>query len=291
MVHFKQMQEKLTLVEGGIFPITRDKDGVLLKNLPNTGLLLAGTIQGEGKLAGTSVLFIRLATCNLRCIWKTLSGELSPCDTPYASFQIDEPITLTVEEIVSTIRHNIGKINHVVISGGEPLLQASGLAALCKAIKTEFNLHITIETNGTIASDELFQFVDLLSVSPKLSSSNPTAEKLSKLNIEPKGAFNLHERTRINKSALAQIVTFSKVNSKDIQFKFVVSSADDELEIKELLADLPAVSAANVLIMPMGANTHQLDESRNLALEMVLRNGWRYSPRLHIDIFGSKQGV
>ncbi len=285
------MQEKLTLVEGGIFPITRDKNGELLKNLPNTGLQVAGTIQGEGKLAGTSVLFIRLATCNLRCIWKTLSGELSPCDTPYASFQIDEPITLTVDEIISTIGHNIGKINHIVISGGEPLLQAAALAALCNAIKSEFNLHITLETNGTIASDEVFQFVDLLSVSPKLSSSNPTSEKLAKLNIDPKGAFNLHERTRINKSALAQIISYSKVNGKDIQFKFVVASADDELEIKKLLADLPAISANDVLIMSMGANTHQLDESRNLALEMVLRNGWRYSPRLHIDIFGSKQGV
>ena len=280
-----------TLSASKVFPITHNQDGQLITHLPNTGLVTAGTIQGEGKLAGTSTLFIRLATCNLRCVWQTITGDISPCDTPYASFQIDNPITYTVAEIISILSHNLGIIHHIVISGGEPFLQAQELAELCKAIKTEFNVHLTIETNGTIMSAEVLQYIDLISVSPKLSSSNPTPEKLSVLNIESKGAFKLHSRTRINIEVLSQLIMFSVTNGKDIQFKFVVSSVEDEVEIKELLAELPKLHLSDILLMPLGGNSRQMDEVRKLTLEMVVRNGWRFSPRLHIDIFGSKEGV
>ena len=52
----------LHLAKDGIFPITKDKDGKLLKELPASGLHVAGTIQGEGKLNGVPSLFIRLAS-------------------------------------------------------------------------------------------------------------------------------------------------------------------------------------------------------------------------------------
>ena len=51
----------LHLAKDGIFPITKDKDGKLLKELPASGLHVPGTIQGEGKLNGIPSLFIRLA--------------------------------------------------------------------------------------------------------------------------------------------------------------------------------------------------------------------------------------
>ena len=44
----------LHLAKDGIFPITKDKDGKLLKELPASGLHVAGTIQGEGKLNGVT---------------------------------------------------------------------------------------------------------------------------------------------------------------------------------------------------------------------------------------------
>lgn len=49
----------LHLAKDGIFPIMKDKDGKLLKELPASGLHVAGTIQGEGKLNGIHSLFIR----------------------------------------------------------------------------------------------------------------------------------------------------------------------------------------------------------------------------------------
>lgn len=67
----------LHLAKDGIFPITKDKDGKLLKEVPASGLHVAGTIQGEGKLNGIPSLFIRLAGCNLLARGKHLPGILA----------------------------------------------------------------------------------------------------------------------------------------------------------------------------------------------------------------------
>ena len=63
---------KINLVENGVFPITKDADGNLLEGALDTGLSSPGTVQGEGKLLGTSCLFIRtsgvqFALCLGRC--------------------------------------------------------------------------------------------------------------------------------------------------------------------------------------------------------------------------------
>ncbi len=126
---------KLVLVGEGVFPITRDEKGNLIKDLPNTGVEIAGTIQGEGKLAGTPSLFIRLASCNLRCIWQMEDGSLCRCDTSYASFHPEGMRSWSVDEIVSVVKNNLGNLKHVVVTGGEPVLQKSGLIALCKKLK------------------------------------------------------------------------------------------------------------------------------------------------------------
>ena len=76
---------KITLVKNGVFPITKDKHGLPILNLPDTGLPIAGTIQGEGITAGTPCLFIRTSGCNLRCAWEMEDGSVSICDTPYSS--------------------------------------------------------------------------------------------------------------------------------------------------------------------------------------------------------------
>jgi 7-carboxy-7-deazaguanine synthase len=84
------MTNKITLANEGVFPIVRDKDGQLLPQVPATGITVAGTIQGEGKLAGVPSLFIRFSSCNLRCIWQLPDGTYSKCDTPYASFDSND---------------------------------------------------------------------------------------------------------------------------------------------------------------------------------------------------------
>ncbi|BBG24044.1 7-carboxy-7-deazaguanine synthase QueE [Sulfuracidifex tepidarius] len=112
------------------------------------------SIQGEGEIIGTPSNFIRLARCNLRCLW---------CDTTYSW---EKGIKMGVDEIVSHIRN---EIRMTTITGGEPLLQ--NLIPLASRLKAE-GQRIAVETNGTIKpSDELRKTVDVFSVSPKLRNS------------------------------------------------------------------------------------------------------------------------
>jgi 7-carboxy-7-deazaguanine synthase len=65
----------------------------------------------------------------------------------------------------------------VIISGGEPTLQPLPLVELARNLKRELNVHITLETNGVLFIPELATHIDLFSISPKLSSSDPDQKK------------------------------------------------------------------------------------------------------------------
>lgn len=112
------------------------------------------SIQGEGEVIGTPSNFIRLATCNLRCVW---------CDTKYSW---EEGKIMTIPEILSQLDLNT---RVTTITGGEPLLQ--NIIPLAKELK-KLGHKVIVETNGTIKpSEELRKLVDVFSVSPKLSNS------------------------------------------------------------------------------------------------------------------------
>ena len=285
---------KILLSEEGIFPVTKDKKGTTLKSSPKTGLALSGTIQGEGKLSGVPSLFIRLATCNLRCVWGESEGNktVSMCDTPNATFYTHESQWWSEEDILSTVKHNIGNIKHIVITGGEPMLQAERLIPLCRKLKEDFKLHITLETNGTIFNNELAELIDLFSISPKLSNTNPTPAKLNKLNLSYTSIFTKHEKTRINTPVLQQLIDYCNSEDKMIQFKFVVFKKSDETEIKsDFLSKLSGWRSDDILIMPLGADKKELDTFTPVALKIAISNGWRFSPRMHVELFKENTGV
>ncbi len=284
--------EKLVLVGEGVFPIVKDAEGKAIAEDPQTGLAIAGTIQGEGKLAGMPSLFIRLAGCNLRCIWQMNDGSLCRCDTSYASFHPEGKRVYTVAEIVNIVRNNIGDMNHVVITGGEPLLQAKGILAVSKALKEELGVHITIESNGTLFNEELTQYIDLFSISPKLSNSVPTPEKMAFYNEKECGASIYHHEIRKNIPVLQRYVDHSVNGDIDLQLKFVVGKEQDAREIiAEYLEVLKDYKKEDILIMPLGATHEELVQSRPLVLQMCIENGWRFALRVHIEIFGTKKGV
>ncbi|AOL15844.1 radical SAM protein [Sulfolobus sp. A20] len=113
------------------------------------------SIQGEGEVIGRPSNFIRLATCNLRCVW---------CDTKY-SWSVGT--LMDIDEIVARLDN---RIKLTTITGGEPLLQ--NLEPLAEVLKGRLGHKIVIETNGTIKpSEKLRKLVDVFSVSPKLSNS------------------------------------------------------------------------------------------------------------------------
>ena len=280
----------LTLARDGIFPITKSVDDNLVT--PVSGLAIAGTIQGEGIWAGTPSLFVRLQGCNLRCIWSDNVSKAHTCDTAYTSIFPSDAKCMSIDNVYKTLEINRGKINHVVITGDEPLLQSSALLPLVDMLHSN-NWRITIETNGTIWNEQVAHIIPklaLLSISPKLPSSIPTSEKLDQFGIEATDAIRKHSSIISNYAPLQNLVV-SAAATTQYQLKFVVASSSDEIDIKRILRELPSDCEHHVVVMPMGTDTHEMRNNALAATEMAIRNGWRYSPRLHIDIFGNKEGV
>lgn len=271
---------QLHLAKDGIFPVTKDKNGIPLEQLPASGLHVPGTIQGEGKLNGIPSLFVRLAGCNLHCTWKTPSGATCECDTAYAAFAMQDSYTLPIEDCVQIILQNRGNIDHLVITGGEPLLQAESVGELCRQLKEHVHFHVSVETNATIFDERCAGAIDFFSMSPKLSGSVPPP---------PHG--ERHENTRLNTDAIQSFITHALHHGKDFQLKFVYSQDDDIMEIHHLLDQLHQWHNEDILLMPMGTTSEELRLTIPATLEHCIRNGWRYCDRLHISLFGNKQGV
>ena len=289
------MSEFIRLVKNGIFPLMKDENGNPMVIAPETGFSFAGTIQGEGKLIGVPVLFIRTSGCNLRCIWRLANGNISICDTKESSFDTRNSVQYDINKVLNLIKYNIGNLNHIVISGGEPMLQSKSLVKLCMQIKSEFNCHITIETNGTIFIPELINYVDLFSISPKLINSTPDIDKLESAELTSfAGYIEQHEKRRINLKALQDFLNYRKdvgAGNYDVQFKFVVSDEGEENEIKDLILDLINLKKEDIILMPLGVDDLEINLSSKIVVGMAIRNGWRYSSRLHIDLFSNLVGV
>ena len=220
------------------------------------------SIQGEGLLTGTPSVFIRASGCNLRCWF---------CDTPYASWR-PEGEDYAVDEIIAEVEE--WDVKHVVITGGEPMLFAE-MIPLCRELKRR-GRHITIETAGTLY---LPAACDLMSISPKLSSSGPDPERHAHW-------ARRHERQRLQREGLMRLMA-----EYDYQLKFVVDRVDDVAEVEEMLATLPAVAAERVLLMPQGRTMEEM-ASRSLWLaELGHERGWAICPRRQLEWFGPVRGT
>jgi 7-carboxy-7-deazaguanine synthase len=265
---------RLFLSEDGVFPIVKDANGKLICEQTEADMQIAGTIQGEGKLIGVPSLFVRLAGCNLRCKWTLPDGKISTCDTSYANDDTGVSTWHEVEEVVDIVYQNLGNIKHLVITGGEPLLQKDSLIEFCQLLKARLDIHITIETNGTIVPGELAQYIDLFSVSPKLG--NALMVKSGQMPLYKVQSF---------------IDFVRKDANKDIQIKFVVADSSEEEKIKSLLAELTCWNDNDIMIMPAGTTNEMLHNTSKPALEISVKNGWRFTSRLHITLFGDKRKV
>lgn len=293
----------IQLVKNGVFPITLDKDGNTLEHIPDTGLSIAGTLQGEGKTTGIPSLFIRTSGCNLRCAWEMKDGSVSLCDTPYSSHQVIEYEDWEVDDIIAIVKQNIGNMKHVVISGGEPTRQHKALAELCRKLKT-LNLIITVETNGTVFDKKFARYVDLFSISPKLEDSIPTMEKMKKVGI-PIESDRALKQAMLRKNLIVLQNYIDECNNAktdpatkrgrvypDFQLKFVVTRPENVQEIKEEFLDyLTGWGPEDICLMPVGANLEELEKSMRMTAKIAIENGWSYTPRLQVDLFGNLPGV
>lgn len=122
------------------------------------------SLQGEGVHTGTPAVFVRLSGCNMACDF---------CDTDHTDGR-----EMTDDEIVAEIcRH---PARHVVVTGGEPLLQLT--ATLVGKLHAKGRM-VQIETNGTLPlRDGLERLVDWVTCSPKYGRV-PTIQRIDELKI------------------------------------------------------------------------------------------------------------
>lgn len=232
--------------------------------------------QGEGFTAGEPAVFFRLHHCNLDCEW---------CDTPYTwNKDMKEyheerekwDMEKAVWEIQMEWENGLKKYQEehkdeerkepptprMVITGGEPLLQAEKIQELLSRPELK-DWKIEIETNGTIAPPDDSQGNIQWNCSPKLENSGV-----------PKGK-------RIKPEALEAL---KKTNS---YFKFVVQ---DEKDIDEVVTDylplLEGVPKDRIYISPEGKSAEALDAVLEKVRARVEKEGFVLGDRVHVRKHG-----
>jgi 7-carboxy-7-deazaguanine synthase len=231
------------------------------------------SLQGEGKNLGAPSVFVRTSRCNLYCSW---------CDTPYTwnwsgtSFAHEvgtkfdmhaQTLELDVHGVARWVRR--WPCRRVVLTGGEPLLQAQDCAALARELRASDPEYVfEIETNGTLLPPaELDGSIDQYTVSAKLANSG------------------VERSLRLRHEALA----FFASSPKSV-FKFVVAGSADVEQVRELVS-AHRILADRVYLMPQASSPARLDELGPSIAAACLANGFRYSDRLHIHLFGNRPGV
>lgn len=195
------------------------------------------TIQGEGPYAGTPALFIRTGKCNLTCSW---------CDTPY-TWKTGETKyeTWSYKKVIEKAAQS--KRQHIVITGGEPLLHQSFIDALAKALPEKF---IEVETNGTIPLAIEETIIGHFNISPKLGNSKNAWYKLN---------------LRTPKSI----------------FKFVVQTPEDVEEVEKFL-EKNSLDRGRIYLMPEGTKRDTIQKRSGWLIPLCKKKKFHYTSRLHI---------
>ena len=274
------------------------------------------SIQGEGRYMGVPSVFLRTFGCNFKCAGFGMPrGELSTeveaiaiqdtqmpfgaykdlplvstgCDS-YASwdprFKDYSPVLTTdaiVERIMDMLPHKRWEDEHLVITGGEPLLGwQRAYPDLLDNPKMQALKEITFETNGTQKlTDEFAHYLHnvwvhdkgyfslTFSVSPKLSVSGEKWDDAIKPEIVAQ--YNEYGYTYL---------------------KFVVASQEDADEAEQAV-DLYRKAGFDgpVYLMPLGGVESVYSLNNRAVAEMAMKRGWRYSDRLQVPLFKNEWGT
>jgi len=227
------------------------------------------SLQGEGPSIGMPVAFVRLSRCNLACTWCDtaytwrFTGDNRPHRDGVAYSRRANQVTLSPEDAAERIAA-LGQ-KRLVITGGEPLLQAAALAEMLAYLP---DMTVEIETNGTIAPPtRLDMRVDQYNVSPKLAhSGNPANQALIPERLE---AWAREPRAF---------------------FKFVVASPEDVAEVVALQRRY-GFRPEQMFLMAEGTDSATLRARQAWLAELCLAHGLRMSDRLHIHLYGNSRGT
>ena len=221
---------------------------------------------------------MRTSLCNLHCIWCDTDYTWNWTGTRFPHRNDSKPgyrkfdkkawiAECAIEEVAATVAAFPSR--NVILTGGEPMLQQPGLVNLMLALR-QFHpdYRFEVETNGTLLPIPDFDAaIDQYNVSPKLENSNNTRKLREKPAVYP----------------------FFANNSK-AHFKFVVAEKADLDEVLELVARYH-IPPEKVWLMPEGFSRQMLAKRRPWLVEICKNNGFRYTDRLHVQIWGSKKGV
>ena len=217
------------------------------------------SIQGEGPNFGKPAIFLRTAQCNLKCTW---------CDTKYTwdwkNYDYTKEVKeMTLEEIKERIMDL--EIKHLVITGGEPLLQQDDLADLLSFLKPDF--YVEIETNCTILPNKMLtDLVDQWNVSPKTENSGNPLE--------------LYENDECY---------YFFANQENCFFKYVVENESDIPEIKKFVTKYN-IPENRVQLMTQASTKEEISAREKSISELAKANNFLFSPRLHVAMWGAQRG-
>lgn len=211
------------------------------------------SIQGEGTHTGKPAIFIRLTGCHLRCVW---------CDSKF-TWNMKSGKKMIIDQIIKTLKKYPCK--HLVITGGEPLLQQPVLRELLKKLNPPQtkNYYIEVETSGSL-QPQINELVDQYNCSPKLSNAK--------------------------NRPIPYRISLPKFPQEKTYYKFVIDKKSDIKELKKFIKD-HALPKDKIILMPQGTTKSEIAKRTTWLAEICKKENWRLSTRLHIEIWGNKRGV
>ncbi len=210
------------------------------------------SIQGEGVTAGVPSVFVRLQGCSVGCRW---------CDTKY-SWDADAGRATTLAELLDDI--SAYGCRRVVVTGGEPL-ESPLFAPLLGALRAE-GFAVEVETSGTI---------------PPPADAFPDVQWNVSLKLAGSG---VPEDRRIRPDAIRAL------SARTAWWKFVVAEPADVGEALKL-AERFALPRERILLQPEAIRREELDQRSPWVVEACKTHGFRFSPRLHVVLWGARRGV
>lgn len=271
------------------------------------------SIQGEGRYMGVPSVFLRTFGCNFRCAGFGCSkGQLSEeyltvnpalytkyeelplvstgCDS-YASwdprFKDLSPMLTTdaiVERIMEIIPFNEWKDEHLVITGGEPLLGwQRAYPDLLDHPKMQSLKEITFETNGTQKLTK--EFKDYL-----------VQWQMPRVDFTPEVTFSVSAKLSCSGEAREEAIRPDVVCEYEeagyTYLKFVVATEEDAEEAIETVDIYRAEGFQGpIYLMPVGGVESVYSLNNRRVAELAMANGLRYSDRLQVPLFKNAWGT